>query len=297
MDISLVTKAAAAVLCGCATMGAPARAENTGSTPDATAVYAVRSLNTRDAGEGLLMATGVVTPFGVSGVRPPDIVVDGPNWGLRQIKARASVAISDLNLVTTPELPIGGVREAAVLFNRGFRNLYPGPDMFVFDGAGLASGVRVSPIYRMPDESLREGEPVVIDMQGGSGEVAVGEKRLFGIGVDLDDWAARGVAPDGGMLTGAVIRHEGQGAPFEPTKIMMADGAVIGMLGLNEGKTFAQDLGLASGGSSFGSSAGGFAGGGGGGIAPAPEIPAPGGAAMLLGAAAVVGAGRPRRHG
>ncbi len=296
MDILLVSTTAAAVLCGHATIGAPSRAENPGSTPNATAVYAVRSLNTRDAGEGLLMATGVVTPFGVSGVRPPDIVVDGPNWGLRQIKARASVAISDLNLATTPEFPVGGVREAAVLFNRGFRNLYPGPDMFVFDSGGLASGVRISPIYRMPDETLREGEPAVIDIPGGSGEVAVGEKRLFGIGVDLDDWAARGVAPEGGMLTGAVIRHGGQGAPFEPTKIMMADGAVIGMLGLNEGKTFAQDLGLASGGASFGSS-GGAAGGGGGGIAPAPEIPSPGGAAMLLGAAAVVGAGRPRRQG
>ncbi len=295
MDISLFTKAVAAALSGYAAIGAPSRAENPPVSPQSNAVFAVSSINARDAGGGVLVATGVVTPFGVSGVRPPTMVVDGPTWNGLQMKARAAIAISDLNLNTSHEQPIGGAIEVAVLFNRGVRNLYAGPDMFIFDTGAGASGVAVSPIYRMPDETLREGEPVVLDMPVGSAGVSVGKTRMFGIGIDLDDWGVRGAAPEGGVLTGAVIRHEDGGAPFEPTKIMMADGAVIGMLGLRDGTTFAQDLGLQSGGAGFGSSGGSATGGGGGSVGPSPEIPAPGGAALMLGVMAVIGGRRARR--
>lgn len=282
MTISMPRTAFAAGILGCAALVAPARAENTPAADPSAAVYTVRSVNTRDAGEGFLMATGVVTPFGLSGVRPPDIVVDGPNWGNRHIKPRAALAISDLNFQTTPDLPEGGVREAAVLYNRGFRNLYPGPDLFIFERTGQSSGVRVSPIYRMPDESLREGEPVVIDFPGRAGEVPLGARTLHGVGIDLDDWAKRGVAPEGAVLTGAVIRHDTNGAPFEPEKIMVADGAVIGLLGQNVERPLLNDFGLNSGG---GFESDGLFGGGGGGIAPGTtptEVPSPGGAALLL---------------
>ncbi len=193
------------------------------------ALLPVQAVNVAEA-EGRAMVLDIVTPFGKSIVRSPEFVTTGSEWASKGSKARASLRLADMNLLSDPEPADNlytGPTEAAVMFWRGYATMEAGPDVFVFDAVGKARGVTVTPVFRMPDESIIEGRSIAFDAPIAMGEVRTGNKTTFGLGVDLDVWVRDGLVPEGAVITGVVVRHDGQGERFEPAKFMMAQPQII----------------------------------------------------------------------
>jgi hypothetical protein len=247
--------------------------------------------------DGRAMVTDIVTPFGRSIVRSPEFVTTGSEWASKGAKARASLRLADMNLLSDPEPSDNlytGPTEAAVMFWRGYATMEAGPDVFIFDGQGKARGVTVTPIFRMPDESIVEGESVEFDASIAMGKVSAGGRSVFGVGVDLDAWIKAGLVPEDAVMTGMVVRHDGAGDRFEPAKFMMAQPQIVSSFeSRNIGGGHGPDQILASGGS------GGRNGSG----RPdarngnnGEEIPSPG-AALTIGLGAGIAGLRRRRNG
>lgn len=253
------------------------------------ATCAVMEVDTRALTDEHIVVTGIVTPLGRSLVRSPEMVIDGGEWRPKQARPRAAPALSDLNMATTPRWAEGGVREAAVLFRRGFSELEPGPDLFIFDERGDAIDLRLSPIYRMTDESFAEGEAVSVSLTTAAARIEVAGRTLWGMGVDLDSWTKNGLMPEGAVITGVVVRHATGEGTFVPVKMLLADASVEGLVGSDEASAFVSEASIARpvGGG------GGFSGGAGGGGGAPPEVPSQG-AMTLFGVAALVFAGRGR---
>lgn len=263
----------------------------------ADALMPVEEVNTSESDERA-MVTDVVTPFGRSLVRSPEFVTTGSEWATKGAKARASLRLADMNMASEPEPADNlyvGPTEAAVMFWRGYATMEAGPDVFVFDSIGRAKGVTVTPLYRLADETIVEGRSIAFDAESAMGSVQVRGRTVYGLGIDLDAWVKAGEVPERANIAGLVVRHDGRGDRFEPSKFMMAEPPSQSSF---ESRFGGVDVGhlqhLASGG---GGTRGGGGGGGGDGRTVGPDtddVPAPG-TALLIGLGAGAAGMRRRR--
>lgn len=254
----------------------------------AGALLPVEQINVAEE-DGRVMVTDIVTPFGRSVVRAPEFVTTGSEWATKGAKARASLRLSDMNLASEPEKADGlytGSVEAAVMFWRGHAVMEAGPDIFVFDRHGRAKGVTITPVFRLEDETLVEGPSASFDADTHMGRVRVGDRTIFGLGVDLDEWVKAGHVPDRAMIAGVVVRHDGRGDRFEPSKFMMAQPPSVSTFESRFGSPATGNVQrLASGGGGTRGGGGGGGGDGGEGRVTPPDtedVPSPG-AALLIG--------------
>jgi len=273
------------------------RAESQVIDPD-RALYPVTGVDMNVDSAMLAVATGITTPHGTVAIRPAGTLVS-----VRSETATPSTRVprylTDPNFGRFPESPVrGDTNEARISLPRGYRDLTAGPDIFLFDTSGNAKGVTIAPVYSMPDKSLAEGPALRFDMGTRSGALRFEGTAMYGVGIDLDQWAVAGVAPAGAELVGAVVRHDGDG-DFSLTKVFLADAMPISDLVFTyDAEPSKQRLALGGGGGVRG---GGGSRGGSGRSSPFDDfpdngndpddstpIPAPGGALLFgLGAMAL----------
>lgn len=277
-----------------------------------SAIMPVNLVNIKVASEHQQYATDVITPFGRTFVRRPEMVIEGRDWTTGLKHAQASLVVSDMNFATTPEWPDREVFQTAVMLTRGRGDLVAGPDVFVFDTEGVARAVTVRPLYRTADKEIHAGADEHYDSPA-SERLEVGGRKVWGVGIDVDQWVATCRVPQDAEIVGVEIVHDGKGGRFAPLKIMLAEqemlesfttsgGAHVGVFG---GVAAAGGAGASNpaGASTFSSSSGRGGGGGGGGPGTSDEpdpsastqaVPAPGPAFMLMAAAGALGLARKR---
>lgn len=179
-------------------------------------------------GSGGAVIKDIWTPFGMAAIRPADFVVNGRSWRDGRVSNRVPRALTDLDLST-----LGGddgplATEMAVMYGRGFDELKPGPDVFLISSPEAAQRIVVAPVYRMPDETLVEGDAVTVVPDASPGAVRGADRRIAGAGIDLDAWRTSGQAPAGAVLVGAVIRPENEGEQLRPIEVVLGESLQAG---------------------------------------------------------------------
>lgn len=269
--------------------------------------YAVTGIDMKVDSALLAVATDITTTFGKAPIRQAGASVIVRTHD-PESPARAPRYLTDPDFTLAPFEPLDrGAMETRIHLPRGYRDLAAGPDVFLIDANGTARNVVVTPVYRMPDKTLREGPSSRFDMPYAAGLVNIEGVPLYGVGIDLDAWSVRGDTPKNGELVGLVVRHDGGGGSLSLVKIFIADNLLYSELVVNE---FGQDTPRRRGYQTGGGVRGGSGRGGSGARFPSPiedptpdeedpvdtpEIPAPG-TLLLLGAAALLGGGRRSRR-
>ena len=230
----------------------------------------------------------VNTDVGPSAVREADYVVNGYESRLR-LTNRVPDWMTRIEDLDAPESGETSPSEFSVMFGRGYSQLSPGPDIFVMDASMRSRGVVVTPVYKLPDNSLVHGAPVEMGSGDAFGRFDAGGVEAQGVGIDLDAWLDSDDAPDGAQLAGAVIRQLGDDTA--PIKVVLGEAIQISDIPDD------QDVG---GGFDYRNhyKLGGAVGGANPGAQPdrrvADEIPTPGAAALFAIAGAVASSRRRR---
>lgn len=266
--------------------GSAALAGGPGSYPEPRYGFRVTSLEWNDlSGEARRMNV-VNTDVGPSAVREAEYVVNGADSRLRLTNRVPDWMTRTEDLADNGET---SPTEFSVMFGRGYDELSPGPDIFVMDASLRSKGVVVTPVYKMPDNSLVHGAPVVLGAEDAFGRFDAGGEEAQGVGIDLDAWLEGGAAPEGAQLAGAVIRQVGE--DIAPIKIVLGEAIQVSDIPDEMQPSGADDWRARS-------RYGGAAGGANPGAQPdrriAEEIPTPG-AAALFAIAGVVASSRRRR--
>ncbi len=162
------------------------------------------------------------TPFGRAAPREADYVINGSSWRSGRLSNRVPRALVDLDLGAHGQDDAGLEREVALMFGRGFDQLEAGPDVFLLDSRGRATAMTVTPVFRTTNDTLVEGDAVLVSPGESYGAVEAGGLEIAGVGIDLDAWRIAGQAPEGAMLVGMVLRPA-DGGELAPMKIMLGE--------------------------------------------------------------------------